>query len=388
MAIALLTNYLAPYRLPLYEHLAARHELEVLCFGRGERYVAPWLREQRPPRAGLPFTTRRLGGPADAFFAARRYEAVIAPFAGGSILPAAYLGARAARRPFLLWASVWRQPRSVAHALALPSVRRIYRDADAVLAYGEHVRRFVARTRGRDDDVIVAPQCVEADLFGAPVDVAQRDGFRARHRLPDGPLALYAGRLVAEKGVGVLLEAARLLGPPGRVVVAGAGPLADEVARAPGVHLLGALARNQLPVAYATCAFALLPSLPTRRFCEPWGLVCNEAMHQGRPVIASAAVGAVAGGLVRNGVSGLVVAPGDARALATAIERLASDARLRARLGAGARAAVAPYRYEAAAAAVTRALEIARASAARRAHRRPGAAYWPRENSASRSWRE
>ena len=45
---------------------------------------------------------------------------MIAPFAGGAILPAAYVGARRHRRPFVLWASVWAQPRSVAHALALP----------------------------------------------------------------------------------------------------------------------------------------------------------------------------------------------------------------------------------------------------------------------------
>ena len=52
--------------------------------------------------------------------------------------------------------------------------------------------------------------------------------------------------------------------------------------------------------AYAAAAFAVLPSIPTPRFKEPWGLVCNEAMQQGRPMIATTAVGAVAGGLVRD----------------------------------------------------------------------------------------
>src|SRR5438093_143720 len=88
----------------------------------------------------------------------RRTPSVIAPFAGGALLPAAFIGAHRFDRPFILWASVWAQPRSVAHAVALPMTRHIYRDADAVVAYGEHVRRFVARLRGRDDDVIVAPQ--------------------------------------------------------------------------------------------------------------------------------------------------------------------------------------------------------------------------------------
>src|SRR5205807_526816 len=85
-------------------------------------------------------------GAADAFAIGRAYDAVIAPFAGGAILPAAYAGARASDRPFILWASVWAQPRSLAHALALPVTRRIYQRADAVLAYGEHVRRCLARS--------------------------------------------------------------------------------------------------------------------------------------------------------------------------------------------------------------------------------------------------
>ena len=56
----------------------------------------------------------------------------------------------------------------------------------------------------------------------------------------------------------------------------------------------------------------VLPSVPTRDFREPWGLVVNEAFNQGVPVIATDAVGAVAGGLVRHERTGLVVPAGDA----------------------------------------------------------------------------
>ncbi len=96
----------------------------------------------------------------------------------------------------------------------------------------------------------------------------------------------------------------------------GDGPLAPEARAQPGVRLLGPLPRPELPAAYASAAVAVLASIPTPRFREPWGLVCNEAMHQGCPVLASTAVGAVAGGLVRHGETGWVVAPGDADALA------------------------------------------------------------------------
>jgi glycosyltransferase involved in cell wall biosynthesis len=362
MSIALLTNYLTPYRVPLYQRLHERLGVEVVCYGGGDRYVPSWFADIDGQLEAAPFPARRLeGGARGAFALGGRHEAVIAPFAGGALLPAAYYGAHARRRPFVLWASVWAWPRSPGHLVAAPVTRRIFRKADAVLAYGAHVRRFVAGVRGRDSDVFVAPQSVEDGLFGAPVPPGRIAEFRTRHHLPEGPLVLYAGRLVPEKGVEVLLEAWRNVADGATLILVGDGPLAAEVSSggAPGVRLLGPLPRESLPVAYAAASFAVLPSIPTPRFLEPWGLVCNEAMLGGRPMVASDAVGAVAGGLVRDDENGLVVPAGDVAALALAMGRLLSDDGLRGRLGAAARVAVAPYNYDAMVDAFEQALAVA-----------------------------
>ena len=359
MPIALLTNYLADYRIPLYQRLPDEHGIKVLCYGGGDRYAPAWFRDLDQQLAAAPFPARRLDGAREAFAVGASHDAVIAPFAGGAILPAAYAGARRHRKPFILWASVWAQPRSLAHDAALPITRHIYRHADAVIAYGEHARRFVARIRGRDSDVFVAPQAVEPELFSREVSAEERAAFRARHGLGDGPLVLYAGRLVREKGVAVLLDAWTRVKADATLVLVGDGELAGRARSARGVRLVGALPRAELPAAYAAAELTVLASIPTRRFREPWGLVCNESMHQGRPVLASDAVGAVAGGLVRDGETGLVVPAGDPAALAAAIDRLLADGGLRARLGAAARAAIAPYNYHAMVSAFTPALATA-----------------------------
>jgi glycosyltransferase involved in cell wall biosynthesis len=345
--IALLTTYLSDYRLPLYRLLAQRHRIEVLCYGGGERYAPAWFSDLDAQLAAADFPARRLHGIGEALALGRSHEAVVAPFAGGALLPAAYAGARRYRRPFVFWASIWHQPRSVTHALALPATRRIYRHSDAVVGYGEHARRFVARVRGHDDDIFVAPQSVEPELFGRPVGPDEVAALRAEFALGDGPLVLYAGRLVADKGVAVLARAWEHVAGDATLVIAGDGPLAAEVAALPRARLIGALPRRRLPVAYAAAQFALLPSIPTPRFKEPWGLVVNEAMHQARPVIATTAVGAAAGGLVRDEVTGLVIAPNDADALAAAITRLLANEALRRRLGDTARQAVQAHTYEA-----------------------------------------
>jgi glycosyltransferase involved in cell wall biosynthesis len=360
VATALLTNYLPGYRLPLYARLAEREQVEVLCYGGGADYVPAWFADLDSQLASAPFPARRITGAAAAFASGRDYDALIAPFAGGAVLPGAYAGARRHRRPFVLWASVWAEPRSAVHGLARPATHHIYRHADAVIAYGEHVRRFVAAIRGRDSDVFVAPQAVEPELFAREVSAAEVADFRARHALGDGPLAIYVGRLVGAKGIPVLLDAWRTVSDGAMLVVVGDGPLAEDVRATPRTRLLGPLVRSELPAAYAASELALLPSVPTPRFLEPWGLVCNEAMHLGRPVIATTAVGAVAGGLVRDEQTGLVVAPGDPAALAAAIDRLLLDPVLRADLGARARKAAAPYTYDAMADAFARALSTAR----------------------------
>jgi glycosyltransferase involved in cell wall biosynthesis len=97
----------------------------------------------------------------------------------------------------------------------------------------------------------------------------------------------------------------------------------------------------------ATSDVVVVPSRRTSTFREPWGLVVNESMHAGTPVIATDQVGAAAGGLIRNGRNGLVVPSEDPAALAAALRLLRDDPELRERLGAAAREDVARYTFEA-----------------------------------------
>jgi glycosyltransferase involved in cell wall biosynthesis len=362
MPIALVTNYIPPYRIPLYRLLYERYGVEVHCFGGEPHYVPESLRDLDRQLEEAPFPAHRLARQRDARELAASHDAVIAAIAGRVALPAAWRGARRAKTPFVLWASLWRHPLTLPHTLSMSLLRRIYKRADAIATYGEHVSRYVKRHRRRKEGVFVAPQAVEPEVFAREVSAAEQAAWRAEAGLPPGgPIVLFAGRLVPDKGVAVLLRAWRRLDPRGAALcVVGDGPLADQVREAGGgVVLAGRLARERLPVAYAAAHAVVVPSIATRRFLEPWGLVCNEAMYQGTPVIASSAVGAVPGGLVTHGGSGLVVRDGDDRELAAAIAQVLDDEQLRARLSRVARAAVEPFNYEAAADGFGSALEFA-----------------------------
>jgi glycosyltransferase involved in cell wall biosynthesis len=328
--VALVTGVVSDHRVEPFLALAAREDIEILAWD-----------DPGPAGSGLPVRKVSQAGAA-RLVASGRHRAVIGGLGGRVALPAAYAAARRAHIPFVLWASIWSHPRSLAHALSFLPLRHIYREADAVATYGPHVSRYVQRYRSAGN-VFEAPQAVDPSVFGRPVSDAERAAARERAgAAPDGFLALFAGRLVPEKGIAALLQAWReAVVPPGSALAfAGDGPV--QVAGA-GVHRLGPIARADLPSLYAAADVLVLPSLATATFREPWGLVCNEAMHQGTPVIASDAVGAAAGGLVVDGRTGLVVPAGDAGALAARISALAAGPGLREPLGAAAREQVAAY---------------------------------------------
>jgi glycogen(starch) synthase len=189
-------------------------------------------------------------------------------------------------------------------------------------------RRVLRRAR-----LVIAPSTAlaeEARLLGAGevrvipsgVDLPAAVGEEA-----DPPEVLYAGRLSAEKGVRELVAAAD--GLP--LVVAGDGPLRDEV---PGA--LGFVPHDELERLYARAAVVACPS---RR--EGFGVVCAEAMAYGRPVVA----GDVGGlrDLVRHEETGLLIPPRDVGALRAALQRLLADRDLRRRFGEAGRARIAEH---------------------------------------------
>lgn len=174
-------------------------------------------------------------------------------------------------------------------------------------------------------------------------------GAREVHVIPSGvevpgsvappsepPHILFVGRLSEEKGVCELAVAAA--GLP--LVVVGDGPLRSVLPLA-----VGFVPHDELGRYYEQAAIVVVPS---RR--EGYGIVAREGMAYGRSVVATAV-----GGLpdaIEDGVTGLLVPPGDTVALRAALERLLGDAELRASLGAAAREhARAAFSWDAATAA-------------------------------------
>lgn len=193
-----------------------------------------------------------------------------------------------------------------------------------------------------------------AELGIAPDRIARWDRGvdTARFRPPTTPrtpdpgriTVLYAGRLTAEKGVGLLADAflaARARDPRLHLVIAGGGPEEEALRTRLGgsATFLGWLDGDALPAAYAAADLFLFCSRT-----DTFGQVVLEAQASGLPVVAVAAGGPAE--LVADGRSG-VLCPPSADALASALATLAGSRAARERLARGGLAAVAERSWEA-----------------------------------------
>jgi glycosyltransferase involved in cell wall biosynthesis len=361
--VLFVTGHAPAYRVGAFARLHELENVEFALFGGRSRHGGGDF------AAELPFPHRHVSQrELSPLASSGGYRAVVCP-TGGRIAPlASWAGARRARVPLILWASLWAHPRSLAHAFSYLPLRRLYSSADAVVTYGPHVSAYV-RARGARN-VHVAAQSVENAFWSSP-----HVGPPSDASWPDRPEArfLFVGRPDREKGLEVLLAAWRTRGlEPSRavLVLVGAGPSAapwtgrsGPGGESPeGVFFMEAMAPPALRDVYAACDVLVLPSIATRTFREPWGLVVNEAMNRRLPVIASDAVGAAAGGLVQDGHNGLVVPAGDVGALASAIGALAQDPQLRVRLGEAGARDVRAYSHDSWAEGFSRALASVGAS--------------------------
>jgi glycogen(starch) synthase len=135
---------------------------------------------------------------------------------------------------------------------------------------------------------------------------------------PDAPL-LFVGDLTPDKGVPTLLKAYRLLEGAPPLVLAGRSSPGVEWDLPDGVQWVGALPHDQVLRLFRSARAVVVPSV----WSDPCPTVVLEAMAAGRPVVAAASGGIV--DLVVDGVTGVLVPPGDAPALARAIDLVLSD---------------------------------------------------------------
>jgi glycosyltransferase involved in cell wall biosynthesis len=228
-----------------------------------------------------------------------------------------------------------------------------YRKIDGFLAVGSKNRDYYRALGVPAARIFRVPFSVDNARFAqeARLSPDERRARRARVGVHDErPILLYASKLMRRKHPDDLLRAAAKLLGRGHalaVVVAGSGEMDAELRELAlglelGAHVTftGFVNQRELPALYGACDVFALPAQD-----EPWGLVVNEVMNAGLPLVLGAGVGCAAD-LLQPGVNGLACEAGDAVSLAAALEPLVSDVGLRRRMGEASRRIIAAWGYE------------------------------------------
>jgi len=204
-----------------------------------------------------------------------------------------------------------------------------------------------------EDRMYFVPYCVDNDTL-------QKDALRLSSAKPEllrrygltensGPVILMVSRLIPKKQPLFLLDAFARVRAREKcsLLIVGSGPLEVEIRESvrrnniPDVVLAGFRNQSEIPTAYACADVFVLPSL----FSETWGIVVNEAMNFGLPVVASNKVGCSVD-LVKHGENGYVFGENAPDDLCEALLRLVRSPSTRARFGRASLEIVKSFNYD------------------------------------------
>lgn len=352
--LAVLTSHPIQYQAPLFRALAARPELDLhvyFCSRWGaEPYQDPGfqirLSWDTPLLQGYRYTFLR-----NLSFCPRSagFLRTVNPGIGASILQSKFdallIHGWALTTNWLAWAIAaarcvplllrgetngLAEPAGVKRTAKRIALKAFFSQVAGFLAIGTNNANFYKSYGVREERIFWTPYAVDNDFFmerGRRLAGQKRFLHEKEGILPDLPVILFCGKLIEQKRPFDLLKAfASLEGYlKASLIFVGDGPLRAEMEhfiadhRLANVHFLGFRNQTELAACYAMADVLVLPSS-----FEPWGLVLNEAMCFGLPVITSDQVGAAAD-LVRHGANGFIYPVGDVQTLASCLRRMVED---------------------------------------------------------------
>jgi rhamnosyl/mannosyltransferase len=237
------------------------------------------------------------------------------------------------RGPLVVWFhSEVLRPQWKYRLMYRPFLRRVLKRSARIVVSSPNLAAHAAELQPFRDKCVAIPFGIDRSRLDATPDIVHR-AAELRVSVP-GPRVLFIGRLVPYKGVDVLLRAMTHVDATAWLI--GDGPLRrmleTEAARlqvTDRVRFLGPLSDAEVVAHLHACDVFVLPSVT---HAETFGVVQLEAMTCGKPVVSTNLRSGVPW-VNRHDETGIVVEPGDADALASALNRLLHDAPLRERMG-------------------------------------------------------
>ena len=350
--VLFVTNYASPYRVHFFDALSEHYDVTVLFSDRGEEQAIRDARWFVPGEGRFHHVllTKKMGSLGGENLCADVISWLKKPFDKivicGYSSPTAMLAMawlRLCRIPFYM---------EVDGGLIREDSRGKYLFKKAFVSAatwwigsGDHTTKYLVHYGAKEDRVFTYPfsSLWEKDILREIPSVEEKQRLRRKLSMEEAKIALYVGRFDPMKGMDDLLAAAPGLGKDTGLYFVGGEPTADQLRFCKenglsNVHFVGFRKKDALADYYKAADVLVLPTKS-----DVWGLVINEAMACGLPVVTTDKC--VAGlELVRGGVNGYIVPVDDREAMVDKINAvLAMDYR---KMGMEALETIRPYTIE------------------------------------------
>jgi glycosyltransferase involved in cell wall biosynthesis len=356
--IVILTEIISPYRIPPFNCLATESDIDLEIFFLAETESR---RSWNVPKDKIEFSYRILQGleigkiyqQAPIFLNSgviyqlwqQRPDIIIC---GGwqhytYWLALAY--ARITKTQFLIWSESTLKDERTSSQFKEKLKRWIINQASGFIVPGKAQKDYLTYLGASNEKIYLAPNVVDSNFFTLETERYRQHQEVYKQKLNlKGCVILFVGRLIDEKGIPELLEAFTSLSQDNvTLAIVGDGAFLQKYQnycqhkKLENVIFTGFKSQEELVKYYAAADIFVFP---TRS--DPWGLVINEAMAAGLPIICSTAAGA-ADDLIKDEVNGLLVTVGDVSSLYKALQRLIIDENLRKQMGLQSRAIIKDY---------------------------------------------
>jgi len=355
MKILAVVNLCPHYRIKLFETLDRMFDIKFLFFSKKEKYYDGKIHTGNFNGEylwGFNITRRLRINPKLIYeLVFYNYDVLIKCINSPLIVLFSFIISKIRRKKFILWTGIWQHPQTLFHKFSFPFIKLIYKRCDAIGVYGTHIKKYLISLGINEAKIFVFQKAADNCLYNKPVAKQQLEDLAGNLNVKNKNVVLFIGQLIKEKGVDYLIKAFAKSGLKDTVLMLiGRGPqrnylknLAEGYGLNGRIMFLDYVENRMLGTYYALADVFVMPSVTTKTFKEPWGMVVNEAMNQGCPVIATDAVGAAAGGMVENGVNGFIVPQRSDNALKEALETILGDKTLRDKMAANSRRIVSQY---------------------------------------------
>ena len=361
MKIGIYQNVITPYREELFRKIS-EHGLEVHMIIGGLAVNRPyWTKKGLSNQSNLfrkiflNSTKFNLGGYVEYFtpgllslLREEKYDIVVIPF-GMLTGPLLLYTAKRADSLTVSGTGVSLFSLRLTRIAGEPIVRLCSLLSDNFLAYSEYAKRYLIREGANPSKIVIIPNGVNIKKFNPKV---QSKNLKQELGVLNRKTILFVGRLEREKGLEYLIKAMVLVKnyeKDAYLLVIGSGILERPLKRlvrklglTECVTFLGPVSSENMPLYYAICDVHVTPSIVTRTFIEPFGMVYIEAMASGKPSIAFDIPAAVRD-IIVNGETGYLVPEKSVEALANKICELLHDYEKRMEMGKKARERVVNY---------------------------------------------